>query len=129
MYSAPSSPVAADATSVAVLSIHTMAEGDRAAFDPLYLPSAVDRENRLQPPSSRVPGPASFYSTALWLRAAFEGLHYDIHHTVADGKPGRDQLHDERASHGPVDRLRRGRRGGKPALTTPPLHLPFHDHG
>jgi predicted ester cyclase len=85
MYSAPSSPVAADATSVAVLSIHTMAEGDRAAFDPLYLPSAVDRENRLQPPSSRVPGPASFYSTALWLRAAFADLHYDIHHVVADG--------------------------------------------
>jgi predicted ester cyclase len=29
--------------------------------------------------------PACFYSTALWLRAAFEGMHYDIHHAIADG--------------------------------------------
>jgi predicted ester cyclase len=77
--------VAADPISVAVRSIHTMAEGDRAAFEPLYNVSAVDRENRVQPPSSRVPGPASFYSTALWLRAAFSDLHYDIHHVVLDG--------------------------------------------
>ena len=26
-----------------------------------------------------------YYSTALWLRAAFAGLHYDIHHAVTDG--------------------------------------------
>jgi predicted ester cyclase len=84
--SSPASPiVAADPISVAVRSIHTMAEGDREAFEPLYHPSAVDRENPIQPPSSRVPGPACFYSTALWLRAAFADLHYDIHHAVADG--------------------------------------------
>src|ERR671933_2326891 len=82
---ASSSAVSADPISVAVRSIHTMAEGDRAAFEPLYHPSAVDRENPIQPPSSRVPGPASFYSTALWLRAAFADLHYDIQHAVADG--------------------------------------------
>src|SRR5919199_5318662 len=82
---ASSSAVAADPVSVAVRSIHTMAEGDRAAFELLYHPSAVARENRIQPPSSRVPGPACFYSTALWLRAAFADLHYDIHHAVADG--------------------------------------------
>ena len=80
-----SSAVSADAIAVAVRSIHTMAAGDRAAFDPLYHPRAVDRENRIQPPSSRVPGPACFYSTALWLRAAFADLHYEIHHAVADG--------------------------------------------
>ena len=79
-----SSAVSADPISVAVRSIHTMADGDRADFDPLYHPRAVDRENG-QPPSSRVPGPAGFYSTALWLRAAFADLHYDIHHAVADG--------------------------------------------
>jgi predicted ester cyclase len=78
-----SSAVSADPVSVAVRSIHTMADGDRADFDPLYHPHAVDRENPVQPPSSRVPGPAGFYSTALWLRAAFDGLHYDIHHTLA----------------------------------------------
>ena len=80
-----SAAVSADPISVAVRSIHTMAEGDRADFDPLYDPQAVDHENQVQPPSSRVPGPAGFYSTALWLRAAFAGLHYDIHHAVTDG--------------------------------------------
>jgi predicted ester cyclase len=69
----------------AVRSIHLMAAGDRDEFDPLYHPSAVDRESRIQPPSSRVTGPACFWSTALWLRAAFEGLHYEVHHAVAEG--------------------------------------------
>jgi predicted ester cyclase len=80
-----SSAVSADAISVAVRSIHAMAAGDRAAFDPLYHPRAVDRENRIQPPSSRVPGAAGFYATAQWLRAAFADLHYDIHHAMSDG--------------------------------------------
>ena len=84
MTASSSSAVSADPIAVAVHSIHTMADGDRADFGPLYHPHAVDRENG-QPPSSRVPGPAGFYSTALWLRAAFAGLHYDIHHTVTDG--------------------------------------------
>jgi predicted ester cyclase len=79
------SAVSADPVSVVVRSIHAMAHGDPAEFDLLYHPLAVDRENRIQPPSSRVPGPACFYSTALWLRAAFGGLHYDIHHAIADG--------------------------------------------
>jgi predicted ester cyclase len=70
---------------VVVRSIHAMADGDRSDFDALYDPRAVDRENRIQPPSSRVPGAVGFYSTALWLRAAFADLHYDIHHAVADG--------------------------------------------
>jgi predicted ester cyclase len=82
---ATSPAVSADPISVAVRSIHAMADGDRAEFALLCHPRAVDRENRLQPPSSRVPGPAGFYSTALWLRAAFAGLHYDIHHTLTDG--------------------------------------------
>jgi predicted ester cyclase len=81
----PTAAVSADPVSVAVRSIHAMAEGDRAHFDQFYDPQAVDHENRIQPPSSRVPGPAGFYSTALWLRAAFAGLHYEIHHTVHDG--------------------------------------------
>ena len=74
-----------DPVSVVVRSIHAMASGDRPEFDALYHPRAVDRENQVQPPSSRVPGPAGFYSTALWLRAACAGLYYDIHHAIADG--------------------------------------------
>ena len=85
MTASSSSAVSADPISVAVRSIHIMADGDRADFDPLYHPHAVDRENRIQPPSSRGPGPACFFSTALWLRAAFADLRYDIHHAVADG--------------------------------------------
>ncbi len=81
---ANSSAVSGDPISVAVRSIHTMADGNRADFDLLYHPQAVDRENRVQPPSSRVPGPACFYSTALWLRGAFADLHYDIHHALAE---------------------------------------------
>jgi predicted ester cyclase len=62
-----------------------MADGARADFDVLYHLDAIDQENRVQPPSSRVAGPGGFYSTARWLRAAFAGLHYDIHHAIADG--------------------------------------------
>ena len=70
---------------LAVRSIHLMATGHRSEFDLLYHPSAVDRENRIQPPSSRVPGAAGFWSTAQWLRGAFDGLHYEIHYAVGTG--------------------------------------------
>ena len=75
----------ADPMSVAMRSLHAMVAGDRADFELLIHADAVDHENDAQPPSSRVPGPAGFHSTALWLRAAFADLHYDIHHAVADG--------------------------------------------
>jgi predicted ester cyclase len=77
--------VATGPTSIAVQSIHTMANGSRADFDAVIHPEAVDHENKVQPPASRVAGPAGFYSTAMWLRAAFADLHYDIHHAIADG--------------------------------------------
>ena len=75
----------ADPVAVAIRSLRTMATGDRSDFDAVFHPDAVNRENKVQPPSSRVPGPAGFHSTALWLRAAFAGLHYEIHHALADG--------------------------------------------
>jgi len=83
---APSSPaVRTGPVAVAVRSIHAMAQGERSDFDGLYDPRAIDRENPVQPPASRVPGPGGFYATARWLRAAFADLTYDIHHAVADG--------------------------------------------
>jgi predicted ester cyclase len=85
MTASSSSAVSADPASVAVRSIHAVADGDRADFDLLYHPRAASRENRFQPPAARVPGAAGFYAAALWLRAASEGLHYDIHHAIADG--------------------------------------------
>jgi predicted ester cyclase len=78
-------PLPSDPKSIAVRSIHIMAHGSRADFDAAVHPEAVDRENTVQPPASRIAGPAGFYATALWLRAAFAELHYDIHHVVADG--------------------------------------------
>lgn len=79
-----SSPaVSADLTSLVVRSIHAMATGERTTFESLYHPSAIDQENRIQPPPSRVPGPEGFFSTALWLRSAFADLHYDVHHAIA----------------------------------------------
>jgi predicted ester cyclase len=77
--------VAADPVALVVRSIHAMASGDRRDFTGLYHPAAQDRENVVQPPTSRVPGPEGFWSTALWLRAAFAGLHYEIQHAVTDG--------------------------------------------
>lgn len=77
--------VSADPVALVVRSIHAMAAGDREEFNALYHPAAHDGENPIQPPSSRVPGPDGFWSTALWLRAAFAGLHYEIHHALADG--------------------------------------------
>lgn len=41
------STVPADQVAVAVRSIHATADGDRAGFDPLYDPQAVDHENRV----------------------------------------------------------------------------------
>jgi len=79
------SAVSTGPLAVAVRSIHAMAAGDRTSFDPLYHPQAVDRENPVQPPSSRVAGPDGFYATALWLRTAFADLRYDVHHAIADG--------------------------------------------
>jgi predicted ester cyclase len=77
--------VSADPIALVVRSIHAMADGDWTDFDAMYHPNATDQENRIQPPSSRVPGPGGFYSTALWLRAAFANLHYDIHHACSTG--------------------------------------------
>jgi predicted ester cyclase len=85
MTATTSTSVSLDPILVAVRSIHAMANGELADFEPLYHPSAVDRENRVQPPSSRLPGAAGFYATAQWLRAAFADLHYDIHHSVCSG--------------------------------------------
>ncbi len=77
--------VSADPVALVVQSIHAMASGDRRDFDTLIHTAAHDQENRIQPPASRVPGPEGFWSTALWLRAAFTDLHYEIHHAVSDG--------------------------------------------
>ena len=61
------------------------ARGDLAAFKTLVHPDAVNREAKDEPPGTRGRGPAAFYATALWLRAALSGMRWDIHEVAADG--------------------------------------------
>ncbi|TSE01980.1 ester cyclase [Skermania sp. ID1734] len=83
--STTSMPVSADLKSVAVRSIHLMASGSRDEFDEVISAEGFTRERRAAPPPARGSGPDGFYQLALWLRAAFADLHYDIHHVIADG--------------------------------------------
>jgi predicted ester cyclase len=79
----PVSALSTDPAAVAVRSLQAMDTGGLAEFDLLYHPAAVDRENAIQPPASRVPGPAGVHATAVWLRAAFTDLKHEIQHTLA----------------------------------------------
>jgi ketosteroid isomerase-like protein len=74
-----------DRTEVAVRSVAIMADGDRAAFDTLFAPGAVNHEARAEPPAARAGGPDGFHASALRLRAAFADLAFEVHHTAADG--------------------------------------------
>ncbi|MEU1210366.1 ester cyclase [Nocardia sp. NPDC005825] len=62
-----------------------MASGSRADFDAVIAPHGFTRTRLAAPPSVRGDGPGGFHDLALWLRATFEGLSYEIHHAVADG--------------------------------------------
>jgi predicted ester cyclase len=59
-------------------SMDLMATGSREDFERVFHPQAVNREAAVEPPAARQPGPAGFYATALWLRAAFSGLRFEI---------------------------------------------------
>jgi predicted ester cyclase len=59
-----------------------MTEGSREDFERFCHPEAVNREAAVEPPAARQPGPAGFWATAQWLRAAFSGLHFEIHEAV-----------------------------------------------
>jgi predicted ester cyclase len=73
------------AAALCVAGIHAMASAERHAFDGLVHPLAVNREAVDEPPACRVPGPDGFYATALWLRAAFADLAFDVHDVVQQG--------------------------------------------
>ncbi|MFG1661456.1 ester cyclase [Micromonospora chersina] len=75
----------ADPTAICVESIHIMATGDPTAFAAVVHPEAVNREAKDEPPACRGRGPAAYYATSLWLRAAYSDLRWEIHDTVADG--------------------------------------------
>ena len=60
-------------------SMEIMVTGSLEDFERVFHPEAVNREAGGEPPVTRQGGPAGFYATALWLRAAFSGLHFEIH--------------------------------------------------
>ena len=70
-------------TALCAHSMDVMATGSREDFERAFHPEAVNREAGGEPPLTRQPGPAGFYATAQWLRAAFSGLRFEIHETAA----------------------------------------------
>lgn len=74
-----------DPRDVCVRSVHVMADGDLADFAQVIHPECRNREDVDEPPAARGRGPAALYATALWLRAAYAELRWEIHDVVADG--------------------------------------------
>ena len=74
-----------DFRALARRSIAIMATGGLADFEEVVHPDAHNREGVDEPPASRGRGPAAFYATALWLRAAYSDLKWEEHDAVQDG--------------------------------------------
>jgi ketosteroid isomerase-like protein len=67
---------------IAVRSIEIMASGGRADFDEVLHPDFFNHEQVDEPPETRGRGAEKAYGVALWLRAAWEGLDWEVHHVV-----------------------------------------------
>lgn len=65
-------------------SIQIMADGTPEDFAAVIHPEAHNREAVDEPPACRGRGPAAYYATAEWLRAAYADLSWDIHEVVVD---------------------------------------------
>ena len=82
----PSTGLSVDETKQLCLdSMQIMASGDFADFERIVHHHAVNREAVDEPPAARQPGPPGFYATALWLRAMFADLAFEVHEVVAEG--------------------------------------------
>ena len=92
-----------EAKALAIRSMQIMVDGRRDDFDAVVHPDAINREGKDEPPESRGRGPAAFYATALWLRAWFDDLAFEIHDVIVEGDLVVGAQHDVR----PPDRLRR----------------------
>src|SRR5258707_15066365 len=74
-------------TALCAQSIDLMATGSREDFERVFHPQAVNREAAVEPPATRQPGPAGFFATAEWLRAAISGLRFEIHEAAEQDDP------------------------------------------
>ena len=73
-----------DAKALAVRCIHIMGDGTREEFYEVCHPEFLNHEAKTEPPGARGRGPEAAYATALWLRDAFAGLHWEINEVVAE---------------------------------------------
>jgi predicted ester cyclase len=92
MTAAPAAPAApavdaaaSGAEALCRRALQIMADGTLADFEAVVHPAAVNREAVAEPPACRGAGPAAYFATALWLRAAYADLHWAVHHVVAAG--------------------------------------------
>jgi predicted ester cyclase len=69
---------------MALRSISVMADGTLEDFEEVLHPQFLNHEQKDEPPAARGIGPATAYSTALWLRDAFADLRWEIHEVVAE---------------------------------------------
>lgn len=69
---------------VAIRSVRIMADGTSEDFAAVIHPDAHNRESVNEPPACRSRGPAAFHATALWLRAAFSDLDWEITDSVTE---------------------------------------------
>jgi ketosteroid isomerase-like protein len=74
-----------EAKALAIRSMQVMVDGTPAEFDELVHPDAVNREGKDEPPAARGRGPAASYATALWLRAMFADLAFEVHEVAQEG--------------------------------------------
>jgi predicted ester cyclase len=70
---------------IATRSIEIMFNGERDEFAQVIHPDAINREAKAEPPATRGRGPAAYFATAQWLRAAFSDLRAEFHDVVAAG--------------------------------------------
>jgi predicted ester cyclase len=74
-----------EACAFAIASMQAMASGTHDDLARVVHPDAVNREAKDEPPAASTPGPDGFWATALWLRAAFADLAFEVHEVVASG--------------------------------------------
>lgn len=78
-------PFDPNAEAVALRAIEIMSKGSRDDFEEVIHPDLVNHEAKDEPPAARQShGPAAAYATALWLRAAYADLSWEIHEVVAE---------------------------------------------
>jgi predicted ester cyclase len=69
----------------AIRSMQLMGTGSLDEFRELYASDCWNRESKDEPPATRDKGPEAMYATALWLRAAFSDMAFEIHDSTQEG--------------------------------------------